>query len=184
MHYRDSRVGAFKGTAPEILPDGSAIYTCDDGGRFYLHIFQGKALRLLSGVSGWYRTDRARADAIEHFRQSRARFHANTLLRRQASKRPHTLKTGDILNTCWGYEQTNVEFYQIIAVKGVMVTLRQIACDYVPTEYMSGETTPRPDKFIGEPIRRRADSSNHVKINHYIHASPWDGHSKHVSSYC
>ena len=36
-------------------------------------------------------------------------------------------KVGEILNTCWGYDQTNREFYEIIAVKGKKVTLRQIA---------------------------------------------------------
>jgi len=180
--YRDSLVGMFKGEGAEILPDGSAIYTADKDGRFYLHIFAGKALRA-SRDSGWYRMANTRADVIERFKQSRAGYHAAKLLRRQAAKKLHTLKVGDILNTSWGYEQTSVEFYEIVAVSGVMVTLRQIAADTTTTGFMCGETIPYPGEFIGEPIRRRASASNWVKIHSSASASPWNGRPQHVSWY-
>jgi len=184
MQYRDSFVGLFKGNGAEVLPDGSAIYTSDDEerGRFYLHIFAGKALRT-SDRSGWYRNANIRADAIERFKQSRAGYHAAKMLRRQAAKKPHTLKVGDILNTSWGYEQTSVEFYEVVAVSGVMVKLRQIAADTTETGFMSGVTIPYPGEFIGEPIRRRASTSNWVRIHTSASASPWNGRPQHVSWY-
>jgi len=182
MQCRDSFVGIFKGNGAEVLPDGSAIYTADDNGRFYLHIFAGKALRA-SRATGWYRMATTRADAIERFKQSRAGYHAAKLLRRQAAKKPHTLKVGDILNTSWGYEQTNVEFYEVVAVSGVMVTLRQIAASTTETGFMYGTMFPYPGTFIGEPIRRRASASNWVKIHSSARASPWNGKPQHVSWY-
>jgi len=181
MQYRDSFVGRLKGNGAEVLPDGSAIYTSDDNGRFYLHVFAGKALRPCTVC--YYRTGISRASAIEAFKQGRAGFHATRMLRRQAAKKPHTLKVGDVLNTSWGYEQTSVEFYEVVAVSGVMVTLRQIAASMTETGFMCGETIPYPGEFIGEPIRRRASSSNWVKIHRSASASPWSGRPQYVSWY-
>lgn len=184
MEYRASIVGSgYDTTAPETLEDGSAIFVKDEDSRFYLQVFIGKALRACPRLSGYYRTPTARADAIERFKQARARHHTTQLLRRQAAKQPHTLKVGDVLNTRWGYEQTNVEFYQVVAVSGVMVTLRQIAATKTDAGFMSGTKVPHPDNFIGEPIRRRANARNSVKIDGVCGASPWDGKPQHVSWY-
>jgi len=174
MKYRDSFVG--KSSTRECLPDGSAIYTHDDNGRFYLTVFAGKALRTF--IHGWYRTDISRANVIETFKRNRAEYHANRILRRQAAKRPHTLKVGDILYTSWGYEQTSVEFYEVIAVSGVMVTLRQIAAHHTEEGYMRGRKTPCPGHFIGEPFRRRAGANNAVRIHSSASAWYWDGRPK------
>lgn len=184
MEYRAAQLGSrYNGTTPETLEDGSAIYTADDGSRFYLQAFAGKAVRACRRVSGYYRTAAGRGDAIEQFKQSRASHHTVQLLRRQAAKRPHTLQVGDVLNTCWGYEQTNVEFFQVVAVSGAMATLREIAASYTETGFMSGQKTPHAGKFIGEPIRRRVNASNGVKIDGSSRATPWDGRPQYVSSY-
>jgi len=183
MQYRNSFVGIFKGAAPEVLQDGSAIYTADQDGRFYLHVFAGKALKVCSRISGYYHSAERRAAAIEGFKQSRARYHADRLLRRQAAKQPHTLQVGNVLNSCWGYDQTNVDFYEVIAVSGSMVTLRQIAAKVAETGFMCGETVPEPGQFIDEPIRRRASATNHVRINVSASASPWNGRPLYVSWY-
>jgi len=183
MQCRTSFVGLFKGAEPEVLQDGSAIYTADQDNRFYLHVFAGKALRVCNRISGYYRSADRRAEAIEGFKQSRAAHHAARLLRRQTAKQPHTLKVGDVLNTCWGYDQTNVDFYEVVAVSGVMVTLREIAATVTETGFMCGETLPEPGQFVGEPIRRRASATNHVRIHESAHASPWNGRPQYVSRY-
>jgi len=183
MQYRDSFVGLLKGAEPGVLQDGSAIYTADQDGRFYLHVFAGKALRMCPRLSRYYRTAERRAEVIESFKQSRASHHAARLLRRQAAKQPHTLKVGDVLNSCWGYEQTNVEFYEVIAVSGVMVTLREIAASITETGFMCGQAVACPGQYVGEPIRRRASSTNHVRIHTSASASPWNGRPQYVSWY-
>jgi len=183
MQHRDSFVGHFKGTEPEVLQDGSAIYTADADGRFYLHVFAGKALRVCNRISGYYRSAERRAEAIKGFKQSRAHHHAARLLRREQAKKPHTLNIGDVLNTSWGYDQTNVDFYEVVAVSGVMVTLREIAATLTETGFMCGETIPKPGHFVGEPIRRRASATNHVRIHTSASASPWNGRPQYVSWY-
>jgi len=133
---------------PEILPDGSALYTAEKDGRFYLQVFEGKALRMCRPVSGYYRMETSRAEAIEKFKLSRAQHIATQFLRREAAKKPHTLKVGDVLNTNWGWEQTNVAFYEVVAVSGSMVTLRQLAEDRQDIGPMCGETVALPGQFM------------------------------------
>lgn len=43
---------------------------------------------------------------------------------------PRGVKVGDIFYTSWGYEQTNLDFYQVVGLVGkVTVKLRKIAKD-------------------------------------------------------
>jgi len=184
MQYRAANLfSVCKGAVPETLDDGSAIYTADKDGRFYLQIFAGKALRTCRSLSGYYRTTDSRAQTIEKFKLSIQQHLARQFLRRQAARKPHTLKVGDVLNTSWGYEQTNVDFYEIVAVSGSMVTLRQIAASLTENGDMCGMTVPQPGKFIGEPLRRRANAYNRVNIHSCASAGLWDGNAKYVSWY-
>jgi len=183
QHRAHALFSVCRSTEPETLDDGSAIYTADEDGRFYLQIFEGKALRTYRAVSGYYRAADRRAAAIEKFKQSRAQHHARQIQRREAAKKPHTLTVGRMLNTCWGYEQTNVEFYEVVAVSGTMVTLCRVDDRTKDTGPMSGEKMPLPGQFVGEPFKRRASASNHVKINSVANASPWNGMPQYVSWY-
>jgi hypothetical protein len=64
-------------------------------------------------------------------------------------------KLGDILYSCWGYEQTNREFYQVVAVGNRSLKLRQIACESVrATGPFSDQVAPLKDKFVSEKIYR------------------------------
>ena len=182
MQYRVASAGTrYSGTTPEILADGSAIFSTDDGSRFFLKVFAGKALRPCSNY--YYRSAERRNAAIEEFKNSRAKHHTARLIRRTASKQAHSLAVDAILYTCWGYEQTNTEFYQVIGVSGSMVTLRQIASNLEHTGNMTGRVTPTPGHFVGEPIRRRVYANNTVKIDRCSNAWAWDGRPKSVSWY-
>jgi len=174
---------ACKNVDPEVLQDGSAIYISDQSDRFYLQIFGGKSLRMVPKICGYYRNQTDRDAAAARFKQSREWHHARQMQRRQAERQPHTLKTGDVLYSDWGYEQTNIDFYEVVAVSGTIVTIRQIAATIKPTEFMQGETMPRPGQFIGEPLRRKADASNRVRITSFASASPWDGKPQYTTWY-
>lgn len=75
------------------------------------------------------------------------------------------LVVGDTLVASWGYEQTNVDFYQVTEVTGKMVTVRKIAGRHVrDTARDQGVSAPDKDNFIGEPMRRLARNGA-VKID-------------------
>ena len=93
--------------------------------------------------------------------------------RRAAAKAPHTLKVGDLLRSSWGYDQINVDYYQVTALIGkTMVELRMISQSSRETGYLQGVTTPVPDVFIGEPKRYRPTSGNAVKVRSFAYAFP------------
>jgi hypothetical protein len=82
-------------------------------------------------------------------------------------------KVGEILHTSWGYDQTNVEFFEIVEAKGKFVTLRELAQETVHTGIDSGKCVPLPGQYLkpryegddaGVPIRRLAQEHG-VKID-------------------
>jgi len=65
------------------------------------------------------------------------------------SKITASAKVGDIFACSWGYEQTNWDFYKVVAVHGKSADLRQLEQRYFedsPTS-MTGRTVPIPDRF-------------------------------------
>lgn len=62
----------------------------------------------------------------------------------------HGLNAGDIVYSSWGYEQTNVDFYEVIRVPtGRSAVIRKIDQDTIESApgSMSGTTTPKPGSF-------------------------------------
>lgn len=102
-----------------------------------------------------------------------------------------TLVAGDILNTSWGYDQTNVEYYLILEIKGKTAILQEIGQDVQENCYMSGITTPVPTVKRGEPFQKKICMRSYdgvnvresVKISECQRATKWDGRPNHVSWY-
>lgn len=96
-----------------------------------------------------------------------------------------TLKPGDILDTCWGYDQTNREFFQVIRVTGKTAVLREIAPKQIAaTGPYSATVIGIKDHFLEnekEISRRILSPNNSVKIDDCRYASLWDGKPVHCS---
>ena len=73
----------------------------------------------------------------------------------------HNFVKGSIIYNSWGYDQTNIDFYQIIEVKAKSVILREIASSYVKGSegFMCANVKPVKDYFVGEPILKRIVTS-------------------------
>jgi len=88
-------------------------------------------------------------------------------------------KVGDVFLTSWGYDQTNIDFYQITAVKGESVKVRQIRGETVNYANMSGEVRAVKDSFCGEEMTKRLKYSikgiPSFRIASYANAFPDDG---------
>ncbi|EAR0849892.1 hypothetical protein N4Z11_003659 [Salmonella enterica] len=81
-----------------------------------------------------------------------------------------TISIGDIFHTCWGYEQTNVEFYQVVSLHGQKtVGLREIARERVEeTSWCSADVRAVKDRFIDDDIfkrRIRVYGKDHVSVH-------------------
>lgn len=70
---------------------------------------------------------------------------------------PHDVQVGDVFCCSWGYDQTNIDYYEVTRVMGAMVEIREIGCESVETEFMQGKSVPMRGSYIGEPIRKRVN---------------------------
>ena len=109
---------------------------------------------------------------------------ANEKKKEEKSGFTTALKPGDILESSWGWEQTNVDFYQVIAVRGKRtIIMREIGSDLIEsTGQMSGKRIPVKDAFIKDApeLRKRAGSlgpgnREYISLNSYSSAHLWDG---------
>jgi len=104
-----------------------------------------------------------------------------------AKKQGHTLEVGAIVYHSWGYEQTNVDFYQVVGRTQHFVKIRPIKSKTVKRiSDMAGEVVPVKDSFSTSEIERRKVSEwqgrQLVKMFHG-HGEEWDGKPKYESSY-
>lgn len=72
----------------------------------------------------------------------------------ESFKNPY--KVGHIFYDSWGYEQTNIDFYQVVKVLPKSVIIREIASKITDREagFDSGYKVPVKDNFIGEEERK------------------------------
>lgn len=109
----------------------------------------------------------------------------------------HDWTPGTILDGSWGYDQTNIEFYQVISTSPTSnsITIREIAQETVPGSggYDSDQRTPCPGKFIG-PERRalvqcgyKGEAGIHITVSptnpdgYRIFLDKWDGRPRYCS---
>jgi hypothetical protein len=88
------------------------------------------------------------------------------------------IETNSILVSSWGYDQTNIDFFEVIKVKNDWATIQRIGKDYVGQTDISETVVPAIDYKIGKPFRRKItafSSGDYVGINSYNAASVWEG---------
>ena len=132
----------------------------------------------------YYNSEDKRLSEITRAKKSADNQESRKAEQKTRHSKRHTLKKGDILNTCWGYEQTNVEFYQVTELHGeTMVTVRQIDSTMEQTDHDAGKVMPVKDSFLtgNETKKRKASGENSISINSHINASLWSGKPCHVS---
>lgn len=141
------------------------------------------------GPSYRFKNEAERAAHIEKIINNVQANAEQAAARRAERNKPHNMEEGLILYTSWGYDQTNVEYYEVIDVPSpCYVVLQQIGAPLARGEesFMSGSSVPNPDNKIGEPIRRKVDMSGSrpsVKICNVVTAWIWDGKEKRSSWY-
>lgn len=88
---------------------------------------------------------------------------------------------GDIFVSNWGYDQTNIDFYKVVAVSksggpGVkIVKLGKVFLKKKPGEDYQDAVVPDKDRVISDAVAKRIGKSGSIKINSYAWAYPWDG---------
>lgn len=80
-------------------------------------------------------------------------------------------KVGDLFYTSWGYDQTNVDWFECVEVGARSVVLREIAQSQEYTTWASGSCSPKEGKYIGEPFRVNIQVGTYAdKVHYYLPA--------------
>jgi hypothetical protein len=103
--------------------------------------------------------------------------------RKEKAEFQHGLKVGDILYSSWGYDQTNIDFYQVVAVKDKTVDIREIDKKVVRRERGADYVMPEPGHFVGAVLKNKRPSKGYgggasIRLTSYSGASTWDGKPK------
>ena len=81
------------------------------------------------------------------------------------------LEVGDIFHCGWGYDQTQCDFYQLIALKGKTGTFRPIHGETTKEISWASENMKAiPNSFSGEPFTKRLAGSN-FKLSSFQYVS-------------
>jgi hypothetical protein len=97
------------------------------------------------------------------------------------------IEPGAILYTSWGYDQTNVDFYEVVGLtpSGKSALIRPMAQSVVSAGAGSDNVTPDPKdlKGKGHTMVKRIKSGERVRIASYANAHLWDGKPKHQTAF-
>ena len=131
-----------------------------------------------------FKTMDARNDYICKYENNIRAYNKAKEDRKDKRMAPTTLKAGDILYASWGYEQTNIDFYEVTKVIGKRtVEIREIACEVIDPEFDRGHKIPVPGKFIGKPEKKVVRNGDTISITSYASAYRYDGSPKYFSTY-
>ena len=167
-------------------------------GKPTLQIYRGKSKSSFPKplVNYYYRSIEDRAKSLERYIQQVEKRQAEKLDRVKAKSEArqnlvNPFKLGDIFVNSWGYDQTNIDFYQVVEVKPKSVVIREIAAKMMPHEEgyssMSGKVIAVKDSFTGDPILKPIqisydNSLARISSKHGC-MTLWDGNPEYTSWY-
>lgn len=153
------------------------LYT-DREGRPACVFYRGRAFRPTKHFC--FRTRARRARWLRDLAQA-AQAHADELVKRRAERKetmakPHGLQVGSVMVSSWGYEQTNVDFYQVTALRGQRgATLRKLQSRREHrggVGSMCGTAWPLVDQFCGsDELRVLIRPGDVVRLRSYSTAT-------------
>jgi hypothetical protein len=84
----------------------------------------------------------------------------------------HGVVASDVFRCSWGYDQTNIDYYEVIAVTGKTATVCRIGCLSQEDGFLQGESVPSLGAFIGKPFKkliqkRSVDSEAFLTMNSF-----------------
>lgn len=95
--------------------------------------------------------------------------------RAERSQFQHGLQVGDIMVGSWGYDQTNVDFYEIVGTPTPkMVVLREVGKKVVREERGADYVAAVPGHYKGPEIKKIPGPGG-VRINDVVTVRKWDG---------
>ncbi|HET7412462.1 MAG TPA: hypothetical protein VFJ18_07340 [Pararhizobium sp.] len=166
----------------------AVAYVSEENGKFYAKGFYGKRTK----PSFFYRFSteaRRTAYVTDFFNNIRLSEEATVRRREERKAQPNRLEVGMILYSSWGYDQTNIDWYEVVEVPSkCFVVIEKIGGQRASDSPDSGLSSmaeyvvPNPAYRTGEKMRKKVQGTS-VRLASYASASPWDGKPKYCSWY-
>ena len=184
-HY--IRAGATKVAAKDST---AVVYVYTLAGKPYAIGFRGKVVKPTFHHSFKTEADRSKfvARFFKQIAETEAYLTDAKAKRKAEAAKPHNFEVGLILTGSWGYEQTNVDFFEVVKIIGKnMVEIEQIGSQSAtdaPEGYssMSDHVVPNPESRTGKISRVKVVNGS-VKSPIYGTAHVWNGKPKYASWY-
>lgn len=137
----------------------------------------------------WYETEAKRNAKITEFFETVTANQERKAATRKERAQPHNVKLGDIFSTSWGWDQTQVEFYQVVELKGkATVVVRELKAHVAAGSETTGDSNrvyAVKDDFstVGTSKHRINMQGNYPTFTaaYNATASAWDGKPQHHS---
>jgi hypothetical protein len=173
---------------PDVQP-GSEVYVFESCGKLCYATFRGKSAKSENRYS--VRNQKELENAVSSFFAScelnmryKADQKATTTL---AKSMGHGLEVGFILSGSWGYDQTNVEFFQIVSINGSMCEIQEVAQETAKDVAWAYEiVVPDKGNTFGKILRRKIQVTPYgvsVRLHDSCSLSLWRGEAMHQTSY-
>jgi hypothetical protein len=150
--------------------------------------FEGRKLK--SSFNFRFKNEDRRKAYIDKWTEDRQKeVDYKSQLQKERAEFMTSLTVGSIVSTSWGYEQTNVEFYEITKVKTAKkVCLREIQkklTNAPGSSPMAGKVIPVPGAYLADDneFEKMVSIGNRIKISSCQSATPWDGKPQYCSWY-
>ena len=113
--------------------------------------------------SDWHFSFLSLASLEEKVRQTITGLHAAQERKKQRAlerNAPHRLQVGDLMLSVWGYDQTNIDYFEVTPIRQTKTY----------DNAMSGDCLPLLGSFIGEPVKRKVSMIGgrpYIKLDSY-----------------
>jgi len=155
----------------------------EDGTKYTAMVFAGKRSKY-DKYYGFKTAERRDEYVKEYFEDIAASYESKKKYaekkKAMATENQEKYKVGDILVSSWGYDQTNIDYYQVIEKTAKMVTIQKIASESVEIHCGGAyeSVMPTKDNFIGKPFKKKIGAYG-IRLTSYSRANLWDGRAMH-----
>lgn len=154
-------------------------------GKPYIHLVAFCGRRSKPNMNYRYSTEASAQRAMmDYFKERQGAFKYEQEQRAKRST-PTSLQVGTVLTGSWGYDQTNVEAWQVVEIVGkVTVKIRKVALHTTKaTGDMSEMVIPCPDQFVDDKVLLKRVRDGNIVGHDYCALYVWDGKPQHQSHY-
>ena len=114
-------------------------------------------------------------DTIKRAIESRISQKQSVIERRKERSQGHDYQVGDFIYCSWGYDQTNVDFFKVVSLKGKQtIEIVKVQKEYVEQNGAYGNKVQPTRIEKGQPMTKRVGKNNHIALYGFTYGSKWD----------